>query len=143
MWRKLTVMLFLMILAQAANASAIAKVNSHSFEKNSIKQLSITLSEQLLASSADNDESEDLFNLPRLTRISPSIFSAEVQTTANYVLVIEFFKSKLNAAMFKLLSNPPEVSLWFEQLSHSSNSSRLSGWKDGNLLYSARTTYHS
>ena len=96
MWRKLTVMLFLMILAQAANASSIAKVNSQSFETNSIKQLSITLSEQLLASSADNDESEDLFNLPRLTRISPSLFSAEVQTTANYVLVMEFFKSKLN-----------------------------------------------
>ena len=38
MWRKLTVMLFLMILAQAANASSIAKINSPSFEKNSTKQ---------------------------------------------------------------------------------------------------------
>jgi len=138
MWRKLTVLLFLMILAQTANALPISQTNSQSLESSS------TLLIELQNTSVfDNDESEDLFNLPRLNRLSPSLFSAELQTTPNYALVIEFFKSKLSAGLFKNLANPPEVILWFEQASHSTHSSRLSGWKDGNSLYSSRVTYHS
>ncbi len=106
-------------------------------------ELPITLLKTLAASIIDGDAPEKLFNLPRLSRICPSLFSAEVQTSANYVLVVEFLKTKLNAAMFKILNNPPDLISWFEQLSHHTNSSRLSGWKDGNFLYCARTTYHS
>ncbi len=140
MWRKIIAFFFLISLAQLADASLI--VEEHKNNVDDFEQ-SITLTKQLIVSSFDNDEPEDVFNLPRLTRISPSLFSAEVQTSANYVLVIEFLKTKLNAAMFKILSNPPDLISWFEQLSHHTNSSRLSGWKDGNFLYCARTTYHS
>ncbi len=132
-------MLFLLVLAQTANALPI----SETFNCESSKHISICQIEQKTASVFDNNESEDSFNLPRLNRLSPSLFTAEIQTTPNYVLVIEFFKIKLTAGLFKHLANPPLVTPWFEQLSHKTNSSRLSGWKDGNFLYSSRTTYHS
>ena len=134
MWRKLTVMLFLIVLAQTANALPISE---------SSEQISISQIELQNPSTYDNDGSEDSFSLPRLNRLSPSLFTAEIQTTPNYVLVIEFFKIKLTAGLFKNLANPPVTPQWFEKLSHNANSSRLSGWKDGNSLYSSRTTYHS
>jgi len=138
MWRNLTVMLFLMVLAQTANAlpSTALSHDNISFHAN------VALTEHQGASAFDTDESEDLFNLPRLNRYSPSLFSAEIQTSPNYLLVIEFFKITLNAGLFKNLINPPVIPQWFEKLSHSANSSRLSGWKDGNFIYSSRTTYH-
>ena len=139
MWRKLTVMLFLLVLAQVANALPIFEI----INDKSLHHIYVPQIEQQSASVFDSDESEDLFNLPRLNRLSPSLFSAEIQTTPNYVLVIEFFKIKLAAGLFKNLANPPVIIQWFEQLSHNANSSRLSGWKDGNFLYSSRTTYHS
>jgi hypothetical protein len=132
-------MLFLLVLAQNANALP----NPEFFNDISSASVSIAQIEQQAASLFDNDESEELFNLPRLNRFSPSLFSAEIQTTPNYVLLIEFFKIKLTAGLFKNLANPPLNTPWFEQLSHNTNSSRISGWKDGNFLYSSRTTYHS
>lgn len=139
MWRKLTLMLFLLVLAQAANALPSLEV----YDKDSFKHVSFAQAVQLNVLNFDNDEPKDLFNLPRLNRVSPSLFAAEIQTTPNYVLVIEFFKVKLNAGVFKNLTNPPLTPQWFEQLSHNTNSSRLSGWKDGNFLYSSRITYQS
>ncbi|MDP7592428.1 MAG: hypothetical protein QF552_06985 [Litorilituus sp.] len=139
MWRKLTVLLFLLVLAQTANALPSLEIN----DKDSLNHISFSQLEQQSVSVFDNEESEDSFNLPRLNRLSPSLFTAEIQTTPNYVLVIEFFKIKLTAGLFKNLANPPVIPQWFEQLSHNANSSRLSGWKDGNFLYSSRTTYHS
>ncbi|NQY63744.1 MAG: hypothetical protein HRT38_08390 [Alteromonadaceae bacterium] len=139
MWHKLTVMLFLLVLAQTANALPIPEPSNDAPSHH----VYIPQIEQQSASAFDTGESEDLFNLPRLNRLSPSLFSAEIQTTPNYVLVIEFFKIKLTAGLFKNLANPPVLTQWFEQLSHNANSSRLSGWKDGNFLYSSRTTYHS
>ena len=139
MWRKLTVMLLLLILAQTANALPSLEI----IDKESLNHVSFSQAEQQSVSVFDNDESEDSFNIPRLNRLSPSLFTADIQTTPNYVLVIEFFKIKLTAGLFKNLANPPVIPQWFEQLSHNANSSRLSGWKDGNFLYSSRTTYHS
>ncbi|MEI6893207.1 MAG: hypothetical protein V5789_00935 [Colwellia sp.] len=139
MWRKLTVMLFLFVLAQTANALPISEM----LHDESSKPISTYQIEQPKTSVFDHDESEDSFNLPRFNRFSLSLFSTEIQTTPNYVLVIEFFKIKLTAGLFKHLANPPLVISWFEKLSHRTNSSRLSGWKDGNFLYSSRTTYHS
>jgi len=139
MWRKLTVMLFLLVLAQTASALPSAGL----LETENNKGLVITQVEQHSLVSFDDDEPDNLFNLPRLHQISPSLFSSEIQTSANYVLVIEFFKLKLTAGLFKHLTNPPVMLTWFERLSHTTNSSRLSGWKDGNFLYSSRNTYHS
>jgi hypothetical protein len=138
MWRKLTVMLFLLVLAQTANALPISEI-IHDISSTSVES---TQQEQKLTAVFDNDDQEGLFNLPRVNTLNPSLFSAEVQTTPHYELVIEFFKVNFNAALFKHLANPPLVPNWFEQLSHSTNSSRLSGWKDGNALYSSRTTYY-
>lgn len=139
MWRKIITFLFLIVLAQSADALPFFENNKSKFNETA---LSTALIKTLAASIIDGDAPEKLVNLPRLSRLCPSLFSAEVQTSVNYVLVVEFLKITLNAAMFKFLSNPPDVISWFEQLSHNTNSSRLSGWKDGNFLYSARTTYH-
>ena len=138
MFGKLTTMLFLLVLAQAANALPILEIDNHI----SATPISSPQSEQQTVSVLDDDKSENLFNLPSLNRLSSLLFTTERQTTPNYVLVIEFFKIKLSEGMFKDLVNPPPIILWFEQLSHKTNSSRISGWKDGNFLYSSRTTYH-
>lgn len=138
MWRKLAVMLFLFVLAQTANALPISKnINDDSANNVSTSQI-----EQKTASFFDSDEPEDVFNLPRLTRLTATLFSAEIQTSPNYVFVVEFFKIKLTAGLFKNLANPPVIAPWFEKSGHKTNSSRLSGWKDGNFLYASRTTYH-
>lgn len=139
MWRKLAVMLFLLVLAQTASASPIPEALSY----DNIKAVSIHQVEQHTAENLDNDQPDNLFNLPRLHQVSPSLFSAEIQISPHYVLVIEFFKSELMAGLFKNLANPPIILAWFERLSHKANSSRLSGWKDGNSLYSSRITYYS
>ena len=127
MWRKLTVMLFLLVLAKTASA-AIDKIVTQ------IEQKTVSL---------DTDEPEVLYNLPRTNGFNASLFNTEIQSTPEYFLVVEFFKIKLTAGLFKNLANPPLITPWYEQLSHSKNSSRLSGWKDGNSLYSSRTIYHS
>jgi len=142
-----------MIIALTANALPISEMSfDSSHHTNNAEYSTNTLSLEIIkqirveyqpASIFDNEEQEDLFNLPRLTRLNPSLFSAEIQTSPNYVLIIEFFKPSLTAALFKNLANPPLITPWFEQLSHNNQSSRLSGWKDGNSLYSSRTTYHS
>ena len=141
MWRKLTVLLFLLILANSASALEIAELfnDSHltyevATQVDPIEQVNTAL---------EHDNSDVLYNLPRTSGVNASLFTAEVQITPKYFLLVEFFKIKLTAGLFKNLTNPPLVTPWFEQLSHSSNSSRLSGWKDGNFLYSSRTTYHS
>jgi len=139
MWRKLTVMLFLLVLAQTASALPIPET----LHVEKTKIISTPQVAHHTAAHIDNDQPDNLFNLPRLHQISPSLFSTEIQASPIYVLVSEFFKTKLTAGLFKLLANPPLMPAWFERLSHKTNSSRLSGWKDGNTLYSARTTYHS
>jgi len=141
MWRKLTVLLFLFVLAQTANALPIPEI--FHVENINTNNISISHVEQHTAVNFDNDEPDNLFNLPRFQQISPSLFSTEIQTSPSYILVIEFFKPKLNAGLFKDLANPPLIPTWFERLSHKTNSSRLCGWKDSNSLYSSRITYYS
>lgn len=141
MWRKLAVILFLLILAQTANASSFSTV-PHDSEHYS-HHIQTSKIEKQQASIFNNDDSQDLFNLPRLNRHSASLFSAELQTSPNYVLVIEFFKRHFKASLFKNLANPPIQVNWFEQLAHKTTSSRISGWKDGNYLYTSRIYYHS
>ena len=150
MWRSLTVALFLLVLASSANAlpipESIQGTNHHEAQENTYEPIShvVQLSKTDASSaSVDDEQPEDLFNLPRTLRASASVFNSEVQTSPNYVLEIEFFEIKLSAGQFKHLANPPLVVHWFEQLSHQSHSSRISGWKDGNSLYSSRITYAS
>ena len=139
MWRSITLALFLLVLAQTAKALPIVdSVNLAYSQTVQSSQL-----ENLTPPLFDSDDEKDLFSLPRINGTIASLFTAEIQTTPNYVLVIEFFEVKHSAGLNKNLVNPPVVINWFEQLSHKAHSSRLSGWKDGNSLYKARNTYHS
>ena len=145
MWRNFSIFLCLFALAQTANALPMENFDQNASTSPLTLQLKIvnveTSSSNILL--LDESEPEDTFNLPRLYQASASVFSNELQNTPNYFLVIEFFKIKLNAGLFKNLANPPVQLNWYEQLSHRSNSTRLSGWKDGNTLYASRVNYHS
>ena len=138
-WRKLTVMLFLLVLANTASALPIAEVFNYNHSANEL----VFQVDQRSAADFDNETPEVLYNLPRTNGVNASLFAAEIQSTPEYFLAVEFFKVKLTAGLFKNLANPPLIKPWFEQLNHRNNSSRLSGWKDGNFLYTSRTTYHS
>jgi len=138
MWRKLTVMLFLLILAKTAGALPIVELSN---DNSSSHEVASQIAQK--TDSLDTDEPEVLYNLPRNNSFNASLFNTEIQSSPEYYLVVEFFKIKLTAGLFKNLANPPLITPWYEQLSHSSHSPRLSGWKDGNLLYSSRKTYHS
>ncbi|MBA6391736.1 hypothetical protein H4J38_13255 [Colwellia sp. BRX10-3] len=139
MWRYITILLVLFLLAQSANASSYSEFNQNKLvQQNDVVQL-----DQKARTNFDGQHSQDLFNLPRINSISPATFSVEAQTAPNYVLVIEFFKTNNSEREFKNLASPAKLINWFEQLNHQAKSSRISGWKDGNFLYSSRTTYHS
>jgi hypothetical protein len=145
MWRSFSIILFIITLAQTANALPIESFTQNASTYSLTSQietnnLETSISNRLLL---DESEPEDVFNLPRIYQASASVFSNELQNTPNYVLVVEFFKIKLNAGLFKNLANPPVQLNWYDQLSHRSNSKRLSGWKDSNILYASRANYHS
>jgi len=145
MWRSFSIALFLFVLAKTANALPIENFDHNISILSTSSQLekvnTQTSTSQIVL--VEESESEDSFSLPRIYQASGSVFSNEIQTTPNYFLVIEFFESKLSAGLFKHLANPPIKLNWYEQLSHNSNSTRLSGWKDSNILYASRVTYHS
>lgn len=138
MWRYITILWLLFFLAQNANASSISTLSQHKLTQDSdVTQLALKAKTAL-----DDHDQQELFNLPRINSISPTTFSVEAQTTPNYVLVIEFFKTNTSEREFKNLAPPEKLNNWFEQLTHQTKSSRISGWKDGNFLYSARISYH-
>ncbi|MBA6237267.1 hypothetical protein H4J55_13950 [Colwellia sp. MB3u-22] len=144
MWRNFSIVVFLFVLASTANALPAENfTNKITFTTT----LTIEKSHSPLSPDftlfVDENAPDQSFNLPRLNRICSSLFTNEIQTTPNYLLVIEFFKVKLTAGLFKNLANPPVHINWYEQLSHRSSSNRLAGWKDGNSLYTASITYHS
>lgn len=145
MWRSFSIALIFFILAQTANATPFASFN----EKVSIQhvefesQTNVSSSSTGVKLSSDDNYSDNLINIPRFNQACASSFTNDRQTTPNYSLVIEFFVLKRTVALFKHLTNPPQHVKWFEKHNKNSNSNRLSGWKDSNLLYTARLTYHS
>jgi hypothetical protein len=145
MWRSISTALLLFVLAKTANALPIDNFveNFNTATETVQVEKSSPLVSHYSPALIDDSDPNDSFSLPRIYRACASVFSNEIQTTPNYVLVIEFFEIKLTAGLFKNLANPPAQLNWYEQLSHKSHSNRLSGWKDGNTLYAARTTYHS
>lgn len=116
-----------------------------SFDENLSQKLSKSLPKNITTQSIalEEESNDELYIHPRITRASTSSFSSELQTSPYYVLVIEFFAIKLTAGLYKNLANPPLIVDWFEQLSAKSTSSRISGWKDSNLLYTSVVTYQS
>jgi len=139
MWRFITIFFMLFLLAQNADALSISAHTENNLDQHS----DVVKIDQQASTTFDHQNPQDLFNLPRINSISPTTFTVEAQTEPNYVLVIEFFKTNTSEREFKNLAPPVILTHWFEQLNHQAKSSRISGWKDGNFLYSAKTTYHS
>lgn len=143
MFRNFTLAFFLLILAQTVNATSNLNFdNETSIQPVHTVQASATTVDFPFTLLDDNIP-KDQVNLPRLNTACSSLFSHEIQLTPNYYLAITFFEIKFNAALFKNLTNPPVQVLWFEQISHQSNSSRISGWKESNVLYASSITYYS
>lgn len=114
----------------------------HVAELNPATVVSHLVSDQNPQSQPDSDKNDRLLPLS-LVRSSASQFIHAAQIDLNYFLLFEFLPQDLSAKHFKNLTNPPNHFPWFVLLSNSPRLSRLSGWKDANLLYKAVIDYHS
>ncbi|EWH07285.1 hypothetical protein AT00_06255 [Pseudoalteromonas lipolytica SCSIO 04301] len=79
--------------------------------------------------------------LPRLTASNSSLFLYHSQVDPDYELLIEFFAENWGKAHFLAPPKRAQTVPWFAITS--ARKSRISGWKDANLIYKARATYHS
>ena len=155
MWAGLRLAMICILLAVIAKGAAnLEFVSQSSLVNHSVSQLEVDadslkqelielLKAQDLPRLAAEDQEKDIFPLPRGTGQSATMFSSESQTSPNYFLEVEFFQLALTAALFKHLFNPPLPVSWYEQQSYQTQSSRLSGWKDGNALYASSPIYPS
>ena len=89
MWRKLTVLLFLLILANSASALEIAELfnDSHltyevATQVDPIEQVNTAL---------EHENSDVLYNLPRTNGVNASLFTAEIQITPKVFLTGRIF----------------------------------------------------
>ncbi|PKF54154.1 hypothetical protein CW748_16995 [Alteromonadales bacterium alter-6D02] len=133
-------MCLIVVLAITANTPAHAINNAPEVTELTIvpKQQLTNASSNMLFKLLDQQEqssSEDIYNPPRFYRANVSCFLAEAQQQPQYGLVCEFFEPKLSAALYKNLITPPKLPHWFEQTSFKKTTSRISGWKDANMLY--------
>ncbi|WP_282131090.1 hypothetical protein [Pseudoalteromonas aliena] len=78
---------------------------------------------------------------PRLTANNSSLFLHTVQSEPEYDVVFEFFAQNLVRHIFLPPRAVNSIQPWYTLITNSKKS-RLSGWKDANLLYRAVTTYH-
>ncbi len=141
MWRNFFLVLVFFIVAQTASAQEISIIKP---QESAEITWQLPQAERLIENNSTEISSSAMFfdeqpaetaNLPRITFASPLIFADHRQTQPNYVLAIEFFAASLAASLYQHLANPPIKICWYEVLSHNSHAFRLSGWKDGNLLY--------
>lgn len=79
---------------------------------------------------------------PRLTANNSSLFLHTVQSEPEYDVVFEFFAQNLVRHIFLRPRAINPIQPWYTLVTNSKKS-RLSGWKDVNLLYRAVTTYHA
>ncbi|TMO01464.1 hypothetical protein [Pseudoalteromonas sp. S558] len=79
---------------------------------------------------------------PRLIANNSSLFLHTVQSEPEYDVVFEFFAQNLVRHIFLPPRAVNPIQPWY-MLVTNSKKSRLSGWKDVNLLYRAVTTYHA
>ncbi|TMO72683.1 hypothetical protein CWC16_04770 [Pseudoalteromonas sp. S3776] len=79
---------------------------------------------------------------PRLTASNSSLFLHAAQSEPEYDVVFEFFAQRLVRQIFIRPQAVNAIQPWYTLVYHSKKS-RLSGWKDANLLYRAVTTYHA
>ena len=79
---------------------------------------------------------------PRLTANNSSLLLHTVQSEPEYDVVFEFFAQNLVRHIFLRPRAINPIQPWYTLVTNSKKS-RLSGWKDVNLLYRAVTTYHA
>lgn len=79
---------------------------------------------------------------PRLTANNSFLFLHGLQTEPQYEVVHEFFAQHLFRQIFLPHVRVKTVQPWYI-LVYKSKKSRLSGWKDANLLYKAVSTYYA
>ncbi|MEL0654708.1 hypothetical protein V6257_06695 [Pseudoalteromonas issachenkonii] len=79
---------------------------------------------------------------PRLTANNSSLLLHTVQSEPEYDVVFEFFAQNLVRHIFLRPRAVNRIQPWYTFVTNSKKS-RLSGWKDVNLLYKAVTTYHA
>lgn len=111
-------------------------------ELNTATVVSHLVGDQKPQSQSDSEKNDRLLAIS-LVRSSASQFIHSAQIDLHYFLLFEFLPQDLSAKNFKNLTNPPNHFPWFVLLSNSPRPSRLSGWKDANLLYKAVSDYHS
>jgi hypothetical protein len=89
------------------------------------------------------DSKEFSSNTPPLipTRVSAILLRDNLQTKPIYWLISEYNPPDLEFIKFVDSDLTQHRSPWFMQSNQRSNN-RLSGWKDGNSLYTASITYH-
>ncbi|KTF18472.1 hypothetical protein [Pseudoalteromonas sp. H105] len=77
----------------------------------------------------------------RLALSNSSLFLHQVQVEPNYTPIFEFFKASLARELYLKPLEPPITRPWYT--AYEGKKTRLSGWKDANLLYRSVNTYHS
>ncbi|TPH18073.1 hypothetical protein [Litorilituus lipolyticus] len=159
--------IFLSVLAQHANALSIVSENNNELTQvassQGLSNLEVITNSQGLTplTSLSTHTLHELYKqaiasielekgdenhtdyFPRNIRVSATTFTSELQLSPEYCLLVEFFEIKLKASLYKNLTNPPLVLAWYINKPITNRSSRLSGWKESNALYSATITYHS
>jgi hypothetical protein len=132
------------LLANSMNCSSVAEANPVvTFEMKSerLGELSNFFNKADNNQSASEDAAEQVALL--MVRSNASQFLNLAQIESHYFLVIEFLAEDLSAKLFKNLSNPPNNRPWYITCHYPQKKSKLSAWKDGNLLYKAILEYHS
>ncbi len=84
----------------------------------------------------------DLFlPLNSVSQLNAMLFQASQQSYPLYWLTVQFYPPDLSLARLQHSEKSTDQEPWFLQASLN-NGARMAGWKDSNLLYTARITYH-
>jgi len=89
-----------------------------------------------------NHQTDYWAHQPRFTANNSSLFLYNEQSEPQYDVIFEFFAHTITEQIY-LQSQPVNKPKPWYTLVSKSKKSRLSGWKDANLLYTAVTTYHA
>jgi|GEM_PF-4929212 len=116
-------------------------------EKSSVNPVSVVYSEQvetsvqisnLTAVAQETIADKALLSLPRT---HASMFRTSLQIQPVYIVRAELYPPPQSQYNLSYIIPEPELSPWFI-FKNKNSQSRLSGWKDGNSLYTASITYH-
>ncbi|MGO2182032.1 MAG: hypothetical protein ACTH36_06860 [Pseudoalteromonas nigrifaciens] len=136
-------------LISAAFSAAPFSLDTTSLDATSLGNVSLDISHpsilvKVLHAKQQTKPNKTAFDAlqPRLTASNSSLFLFSAQTEPEYDVIYEFFIHTL-ARQFYLQPKAISTALpWYTVVSNSKKS-RISGWKEANLLYSATNTHHA